>query len=83
MGRRCGVTALEKAAIGGCVATASGPTQLREKTSNTVFFCGDTEAECGHALKQRVECGCGASGGTDAHVVSLPQKILRYFIVTA
>ena len=43
-----------------------------EKTSD---FSRDMEADCGRAPKQRAECGCGASGGTDAHILSLWMNI--------
>jgi hypothetical protein len=71
MGHGCGAAALEKAAIDGCAACGERPcTAALEKMS--MFFCGDTEAEYGRALKQQAECGCGASGRTDAGILSLP-----------
>jgi hypothetical protein len=56
-----------KDAVGGCAACGGRPCAATlKKTRN--FFCEDTEVEC---MKQRAECECGTSEGTDTCVLSL------------
>lgn len=71
MARGCSGAALEKHATGRVRCLWLRSYAGEDERRCLFLFCGDILAKCGRILRQQAEHGCGASGGTDARILSL------------
>jgi hypothetical protein len=75
MARGCGAAAREKGCGGRVRCLRWMALRSYAEEDKRLFFCEDTVVEC---MKQRAECECGASEGTDTCILSLSLIEIAY-----